>query len=71
MYVVEFAIDTGAAFPKTQNYGVARRIPHAAREEFNSQLAQIQSEGVIQPSKSPWTSCVFSEGKRLQLMFLC
>ena len=47
--LVEFAIDTGDAAPTKQG---ARRIPHAAREEINSQLEKIQTEGVIQPSES-------------------
>ena len=48
--LVELAIDTGNAVPKKQ---AARKIPHAAREEINSQLAKMQIEGVIQPSESP------------------
>ena len=46
---VEFAIDTGDAVPKKQ---AAQRIPHAAREEINSQLAKMQIKRVIQPSET-------------------
>ena len=59
--LVEFAIDTGDAAPKKQG---ARRIPHAAREEINSQLEKMQTEGVIQPSESPWASPVVLVRKR-------
>ena len=65
--LVEFAIDTGDAAPKKQ---VVRRIPHAAREEINSHLEKMQTEGVIQPSESPWASPVVLVRKRWQFVFV-
>ena len=66
--LVEFAIDTGDAVPKKQ---AARRIPHAAREEINRQLANMQINGVIQPSESPWASPVVLSGKEMAAYVLC
>ena len=48
-------IDTGNAVPKCQP---TRRTPFAAREEISRQLTQMQEQGVIQPSCSPWASPV-------------
>ena len=59
--LVDFANDTGDAAPKKQG---ACRIPHTAREEINSQLEMMQTEGVIQPSESPWASPVVLVRKR-------
>ena len=59
--LVEFAIDTGDVVSKKQ---AARRIPHAAREKINNQLAKMQIEGVIQPSESLWASPVVLVRKR-------
>ena len=51
--VVELHIDTGDAHPKSQP---PRRVPFAVRQEIARQLRQMQTNGVIQPSKSPWAS---------------
>ena len=51
--VVELHIDTGDAHPKSQP---PRRVPFAVRQEIAHQLRQVQTSGVIQPSKSPWAS---------------
>ena len=40
--LVDLAIDTRDTVPKKH---VTRRIPHAAKEEINSQLAKMQIEG--------------------------
>ena len=48
-------IDTGNAHPKRQ---APRRMPFAVREEVARQLSEMQNNGVIEPSKSPWASPV-------------
>ena len=48
-------IDTGDAAPRKQP---VRRIPLAARSEIARQLKDMQENGVIQASKSPWSSPV-------------
>ena len=53
--LVQMAINTGAASPKKQP---TRRIPFTLRQEVARQLDQMQKQGVIQPSRSPWASPV-------------
>ena len=53
--------DTGDARPK--KYPV-RRMPFAVRQEVARQLHNMQRNGVIQPSKSPWASPVVLVKKR-------
>ena len=53
--LVELEIYTGDSPPVTQPL---RRMPFAARQEVARQLESMQKEGVIQPSKSPWSSPV-------------
>ena len=48
-------IDTGDAAPIKQPLG---RMLFAARQEVAEQLRKMQSQGVIQPSTSPWSSPV-------------
>ena len=50
---------------------VACRIPHAAREEINNQLAKMQTEGIIQPSESPSASSVVLVRKRDGSLCFC
>ena len=51
--VLEHKIDTGSS-PPIRKY--PRRLPYAYREETKSQVADMLTEGVIQPSSSPWAS---------------
>ena len=50
---IQMQIDTGSSLPL---YQPARRTPFAAREEIARQLHQMQQQGVISPSTSPWAS---------------
>ena len=51
--LIQMQIDTGDARPK--KYPI-RRMPFAVRQEVARQLHNMQRNGVIQPSKSPWAS---------------
>ena len=53
--LIHMEIDTGDATPKKQP---VRRMPYAARSEIARQLKEMQENGVIQASKSPWSSPV-------------
>ena len=53
--LLKMEIDTGDAAPQRQP---TRRTPFAAREEISQQLSQMQEQGVIRPSSSPWASPV-------------
>ena len=66
--LVEMVIDTGDANPKKQPL---RRKPFAARSEIARQLKQMQSNGVIQPSKSPWSSPVVLVQKKDGTLRFC
>ena len=59
--MVQMKIDTGDSYPKRQ---APRRMPFAVREEVARQLSDMQKNGVISPSKSPWTSPVVLVRKR-------
>ena len=59
--LVQMEIDTGDAHPKKQP---PRRIPFALRREIARQLSEMQSKGVIEPSRSPWASPVVLVKKR-------
>ena len=48
-------IDVGDATPIKQP---ARRVPLKQREEVNVLLEEMRSQGVIEPSQSPWSSPV-------------
>ena len=52
---IQMQIDTGSSLPL---YQPARRTPFAAHEEIARQLHQMQQQGVISPSTSPWASPV-------------
>ena len=53
--LLQMQIDTGNSLPQ---YQPARRTPFAVREEIARQLNQMQQQGVINPSSSPWASPV-------------
>ena len=59
--LVQMNIDTGDASPCRQQ---ARRMPFAVREEVAQQLKDMQQNGVIQPSSSPWASPVVMVRKK-------
>lgn len=53
--IVKHHIDTGNATPIRQT---ARRLPIAKREEAEKIIKEMEQEGVIEPSNSPWVSPV-------------
>ena len=53
--LVQMTIDTGDSPPKRQH---VRRAPFAVRSEVARQLREMQKQGVIGPSSSPWASPV-------------
>ena len=59
--VVRMKIDTREVRPKRQP---ARRMPPAVRQEVARQLQEMQDNGIIEPSKSPWASPVVLVRKR-------
>ena len=66
--IVRMSIDTGDASPRKQPL---RRTPFAARHEVASQLQKMQSQGVIRPSASPWSSPVVLVRKKNGSMRFC
>lgn len=61
-------INTGDAIPKRQP---VRRVPFAVRQEVAQQLAQMQQQGIIQPSSSSWASAVVLVRKKDGLLRMC
>ena len=59
--LVEMEIHTKDADPKKVP---ARRMPFAVRQEVARQLREMQHNGVIQPSSSPWVSPVVMVRKK-------
>ena len=59
--LVQMDINTGDAKPKRQP---ARRMPPIVRQEVARLLEQMQRNGVIEPSKSPWASPIVLVRKR-------
>ena len=59
--LIEMEISTGEAEPKRQP---ARRMLHIVRQEVARQLREMQNNGVIQPSSSPWASPVVMVRKK-------
>ena len=59
--LVQMEIDTGDSAPVKQP---VRRMPLSVRQEVARQLRDMQKNGVIQPSKSPWSSPVVLVRKR-------
>ena len=53
--LIQMTIDTADASPRRQP---VRRIPFAVRAEVARQLQEMQTQGVIEPSCSPWASPV-------------
>ena len=53
--MVSMEIDTGDTPPRRQP---PRRMPFSVRQEVCKQLEEMQKNGVIQPSNSPWVSPV-------------
>ena len=52
---VKHKINTGDAKPIKQ---VPRRLPYSKRENTCQMISDMQEQGVIEPSTSPWTSPV-------------
>ena len=48
---------------KTNTSG-PKRIPHALREEINTQIDSVLDHGIIQPSRSPWASPLVAVPKK-------
>ena len=61
-------IDTGDAMPIRQ---APRRTPFAVRCEVARHLQQMQENGVIQPSSSPWASLIVLVCKKDGTMRFC
>ena len=61
-------IDTADAAPKKQP---VRRIPFAVRQEVAKQLQKMQTDGVIQPSSSPWASAIVLVRKKDGTLRIC
>ena len=59
--LIKMEIDTDNAAPQRQP---TRRAPFAAREEISKQLLQMQEQGVIHPSSSPWATPVVLARKK-------
>ena len=66
--LIQMHIDTGNSPPK---YQPARRTPFAAREEIARQLHQMQQQGIISPSSSPWASPVVLVRKKDGTLRFC
>ena len=66
--MTEVHIETGEAIPRRQPL---RRIPHAVRQEVAKQLQQMQDDGVIQPSESPWASPMVLVRKKNGKLRIC
>ena len=62
--LIYMEINTGEARPKKQRVRRVRRVPFALRQVVSGQLAKMQRDGVIQPSRSPWSSPVVLVKKR-------
>ena len=58
------SIDTGDTILKKKP---VRRVPFAVRWEVAQQLKQMQNQGVIQPSSSPWASLVRKKDGSLRI----
>ena len=66
--LIRMDIDTGDATTKHQS---ACRTPSTAREEISRQLLQMQEQGVIRPSFSPWASPVVLVRKKDSSLHFC
>ena len=61
MDIITMSIDTGDSPPVRQH---PRRLPFLLRGEVAKQLRDMQQNGVIQPSSSPWSSPVIMVRKK-------
>ena len=59
--IIRMEIYTGNARPRRQP---ARRMPPLVQREVSQQLAEMQRDGVIEPSSSPWASPIVLVKKR-------
>ena len=59
--IVTMSIDTGDSHPRKQ---APRHMPFIVRQEVAKQLKNMQRDGVIQPSCSPWSSPVVMVRKK-------
>ena len=66
--IVQHTIDTGDAKPIRQN---PRRLPFAKREEARNIIKEMENEGIIEPSNSPWTSPVVLVKKKDNTLRFC
>lgn len=66
--VVKHAIDTGEAKPIRQN---PRRLPLAKREEARKIIKEMEDDGIIEPSNSPWVSPVVLVKKKDDTLRFC
>ena len=66
--LLQMQIDTGSSLPQ---YQPARCTPFAAREEIARKLHQMQQQGVISPSSSPWASPVILVQKKDGSLCFC
>jgi len=64
---IEHCIDTGSAKPVRQQL---RRFPPAHVETISKHVDDMLSQGIIEPTSSPWASNVVLVRKRLQLQVL-
>ena len=61
--LIEHQIDTGAAHPIRQ---APRKVPHVLRKEIDKQIDSMLENGIIQPSKSPWSSPIVAVPKKME-----
>lgn len=59
--LIEHKIDTGDAVPIKQN---PRRLPLSKREDAEKEIKRMLHNGIIEPSKSPWSSPIVLVPKR-------
>ena len=66
--LIEHPIDTGSAHPIRQ---APRKVPHVLRKEIDKQIDSMLENGIIQPSKSPWSSPIVAVPKKDGGIRLC
>ncbi|CAC5383220.1 unnamed protein product [Mytilus coruscus] len=59
---IKHTISTGNAKPIKQ---APRRLPLSKRDEVNDEIQRLLDCGVIEPSKSPWASCIVPVTKKI------
>lgn len=60
--LVRHEINTGNSRPIKQR---PRRIPLAKLKEANEEISKMRSEGIIEPSMSPWSSNIILVKKKI------